>query len=92
MQLTLMNVDVTSGVTFPPFCGVNVHDSMGNGPCLPKRSKESIPYASIYQIPLKSSIFMEHNSENPVSIKRTRDELRAGKKDRFSVCMDYRGL
>ena len=29
MQLTLMGLDVTSGVTFPPFCGVNVHDSMG---------------------------------------------------------------
>ena len=29
---------------------------------------------------------MEHNGENHVSIEQTRDELRAGKKDRFSVC------
>ena len=31
MQLTLMSFNVASGVIFPPFCGVNVHDSMANG-------------------------------------------------------------
>ena len=31
-------------------------------------------------MPLKSSIFVEHNAENLVLIGRTRDELQAGKK------------
>ena len=83
MQLTLMSFNVVSGVTFPPFCGVNVHDSMGNGIDLPKRSKESILYVPIKRMPLKSSIFMEHNAENLMLIRRTHDELRAGKQYRL---------
>ena len=47
---------------------------------LPKRCKESIPYTPIYRIPLKGSIFVEHNAENLVLIGRTRDKLRSGKK------------
>ena len=37
---------------------------------------------------LKSSIFLQHESENFVEIERARDEFRAGKKDRFSLRAD----
>ena len=53
------------------------------GSILPKRSKESILYVPIKRMPLKSLILVEHNAENLILIRRTRDELRAGKQYRL---------
>ena len=56
---------------FLPFCGVNVHNSKGKWHRFCQNVvKESIPYAPIYRIPLKSSIFVEHNAENLVLMGR----------------------